>query len=587
MDIVWTEQFTVASHDLDYNGTAKVSALMKCMQECANRQCRALGPSNEALREKDGLAFLLSRFSAGFYESVSAYETLSVQTWAVESRGFSFQRSFRILRKDTIVAEASTVWGLVSIDTRRPVRVTEYHPNFGCGEALTLDVPSRIVYPPSADLRLMGEHTVLYGETDLNRHLNNTHYPDMLCDYLPMDGKRIYRISLNFLNEARLGESIGVYSIAHGDENFFRTVRPDGKTNVEAQLTLGEIESNESDKVPSLSDFFVLLPVTVTYNKIQKKKRGNGMKEYLPEGIKNTVEKESVYTLSSLEHACERGQILEGTAILCDEQMNLHVSVGPYIGIISKEESVYLPEGGKIKDIAILTRVGKRVCFQISNILQTEKGVRLILSRRTAQKECYEKYLFRLRPGDVIPAKVTHTEPFGAFVDIGCGVVALLPIDSISVSRISHPSYRFSIGEETEVVVKMIEENGRIYVSRKELLGTWEENASLFSAGQTVVGTIRSIEPYGIFVELTPNLTGLAEYKDGVKENEVAAVYIKSILPERMKVKLVIIDSHAACGTPSSVRCAPSLDLPSHIDRWRYSPSYAERCIESVFDGSL
>ena len=77
----------------------------------------------------------------------------------------------------------------------------------------------------------------------------------------------------------------------------------------------------------------------------------------------------------------------------------------------------------------------------------------------------------------------------------------------------------------------------------KELLGTWEENAALFSAGETVPGIIRSIETYGIFVELTPNLTGLAELKEGVSVNENAAVYIKSIIPERMKIKLVILDS--------------------------------------------
>ena len=53
-------------------------------------------------------------------------------------------------------------------------------------------------------------------------------------------------------------------------------------------------------------------------------------------------------------------------------------------------------------------------------------------------------------------------------------------------------------------VVKSIE-NGRITLSHKELLGTWEENVALFSAGETVAGIVRSVEPYGIFVELSPN----------------------------------------------------------------------------------
>ena len=75
--------------------------------------------------------------------------------------------------------------------------------------------------------------------------------------------------------------------------------------------------------------------------------------------------------------------------------------------------------------------------------------------------------------------------------------MSLLSIDCISVSRISHPSDRFRAGDRIKVVVKSIDrENGRIFVTHKELLGTWEQNAALFSPGQTVTGIVRSIEDY-------------------------------------------------------------------------------------------
>ena len=61
-----------------------------------------------------------------------------------------------------------------------------------------------------------------------------------------------------------------------------------------------------------------------------------------------------------------------------------------------------------------------------------------------------------------------------------------------------------------------------------------------------VVGVVRSLESYGIFVELAPNLAGLAEWKEGVLPGEAASVYIKSILPEKRKVKLVLVDSFPA-----------------------------------------
>ena len=140
------------------------------------------------------------------------------------------------------------------------------------------------------------------------------------------------------------------------------------------------------------------------------------------------------------------------------------------------------------------------------------------------------------KAGDIIDAKVTHLEQFGAFVDIGCGIISLIPIDMISISRISHPKDRFYVGQNIKAIVKSIDEN-RISLTHKELLGTWEENVASFEAGETVSGIIRSVEEYGIFVELTPNLAGLAELKSGVSPGQQASVFIKSMLPDKMKVK--------------------------------------------------
>lgn len=312
------------------------------------------------------------------------------------------------------------------------------------------------------------------------------------------------------------------------------------------------------------------------------------MKEYLPEGSKERygthAQRSDAFTLPYLERALERGTVLEAPVLLCDDKMDLHVALGAYMGIIPRAEVAYLPNDAPVKDIAILTRVGKTVAFCVTAIeRRTDGAPRILLSRRQAQRECYHTYVAALRPGDVVRAKVSHIESFGVFLDIGCGTTALLPVDAISVSRISHPRLRFSVGDEFSVVIKSIDADGRIYASRKELLGTWEENAALFSAGQTVAGTVRSIEPYGIFVELTPNLTGLAEYKEGIKENETASVYIKSILPERMKIKLIVIDSHHT-PLPLSPRGFHPNETPRHISSWCYSPPSAVRRVETVFD---
>ena len=308
--------------------------------------------------------------------------------------------------------------------------------------------------------------------------------------------------------------------------------------------------------------------------------------EFVCEGKLLRTDRNRRYTSSEegLRQAMEEGVILEGRSYLCDGERSLHLSVGPFHGMMPREECAYTGEEEDdpgVKDIAIISRVGKPVCFCVTDIRRDEDGALMpILSRKKAQKACMELYVRSLKAGDVIDAKVTHLDPFGAFCDIGCGLVSLLPIDCMSVSRINHPRERFVIGQQIRAVVRTgMDEKGRLTLSHRELLGTWEENASLFRPGQTAAGIVRSVEPYGIFVELAPNLAGLAECKADVHPGQSAAVYIKNVIPQKMKVKLVIIDVCEGDGLSNRY----FYGTETHIDRWDYSPKECGKQICTVF----
>lgn len=305
------------------------------------------------------------------------------------------------------------------------------------------------------------------------------------------------------------------------------------------------------------------------------------MNVFLPEGkkIKNADNLAALNSPESLRTAMERGDILEARARLCDSDHNLIVDLHGIRGVIPREEGAVGIKEGNVRDIAVISRVGKPVCFTVKELLRDGLSTTAILSRTDAQRRCIEGYLDHLSVGDVIPAKVTHLEPFGAFCDIGCGIVALMPIDAISVSRIEHPDERFTVGMDIYAVIKSKTEN-RITLSHKELLGSWQENAERFSVGETVTGVIRSIENYGAFVELTPNLAGLAELRDNLHVGDTASVYIKSILPQKMKIKLIIIDNFREPHPLSP----PDYSITSgHIDRFIYSPPECGRIIMTEF----
>lgn len=266
---------------------------------------------------------------------------------------------------------------------------------------------------------------------------------------------------------------------------------------------------------------------------------------FLPEGrlLYTSENQKSCATRRSLMHAMSTEQILEGRALLCGTDHNLIVQVGPFTGFISREETALGITEGTTREIAILSRVGKPICFTVSAIEGPESAPILLLSRRRAQQLALEHILHTWQAGDIVPATVTHMEPFGAFVDIGCGIPSMIGIENLSVSRIPHPRCRFAPGQQIFALVTGIDHAlDRIMLSHKELLGTWAENSACLEAGMTIPGYVRSIKEYGVFVELFPNLSGLAESREGLQEGDRVSVYIKSIFRDRHKIKLRILE---------------------------------------------
>ena len=149
-----------------------------------------------------------------------------------------------------------------------------------------------------------------------------------------------------------------------------------------------------------------------------------------------------------------------------------------------------------------------------------------------------------MQKGQIVNGIVTGIKPYGAFIKMDNGATGLIHIEDLSIARIKSPFERVDIGQNIKVVVKSIDrEQKRVTLSYKEILGTWEENVKNFQIGSTVVGKVRETEKAknGIFIELTPNLVGLAEYKEGVEYGQEVDVYIKNIIPEKKKVKLIIV----------------------------------------------
>lgn len=286
-------------------------------------------------------------------------------------------------------------------------------------------------------------------------------------------------------------------------------------------------------------------------------------------------------TLEEVKIAMMNGSVMESRVLLCDSEHNLHVDLGIISGVIPREEGAVGIDDGSTRDIALISKVNKPVCFIVLGFQRDETGnITAILSRKAVQLGCKKSFVDNLREGDVINARVTHLEKFGAFIDIGAGINALIPIDMLSVSRINHPRERLYEGESIRTVLRKREPE-KLTFSLKELLGTWQENAANFNPGETVTGTVHSIETYGVFVELAPNLAGLAEPCDFLFEGQRVAVYIKSVLPDKMKIKLVIVEAFEESEPAGELKY---FFTGEHMARFDYSPENSAKIISTVFE---
>ena len=234
----YRKELAVDIHDVDFNGVARLSALMRYIQSAAQSQLTENGMSFDNLK-KQKKAFILSKIKMEFTEAVYAHQPLVASTFPCESRGYSFLRCYTLETDGNIIGKAVSVWALIDTDTHALVRVNNFDLGLLTHTPLELSL-GRFAVPQ--DLKPVGKYRVNYDDTDQNLHMNNTKYPDMYSNFLDLSGKRIHTISINYMKEAPAGEELTVYlSKAENGAYYLRTVREDGETNSEAEIWLTEI----------------------------------------------------------------------------------------------------------------------------------------------------------------------------------------------------------------------------------------------------------------------------------------------------------------------------------------------------------
>ncbi len=230
-----TERYKVKWHDTDAKRRVRPSELLVYMQETANMQFVSHKRDLDKERDNDGIAFILSKICIDIHTPLHAYEDIEVETFTCESKGFSFNRCFRILCGDELVAEALSVWALINIHDGKLMRADAYDVGFENEPVLSPSSPLRIKMPPTESFCEAGKRVIRYSDIDYNMHMNNTRYPNMLCDFMDIrDTERICGMSLSYLHEAALDDELSVLLSKVGNDYYFKTQNQEGRVCLEA-----------------------------------------------------------------------------------------------------------------------------------------------------------------------------------------------------------------------------------------------------------------------------------------------------------------------------------------------------------------
>lgn len=161
----------------------------------------------------------------------------------------------------------------------------------------------------------------------------------------------------------------------------------------------------------------------------------------------------------------------------------------------------------------------------------------------------------RYPEGTRVKARVTNLTDYGCFAELQEGVEGLVHVSEMDwTNKNIHPSKVVSVGEEIEVLVLDIdEERRRISLGLKQCkVNPWDDFAKKHNKGDKVVGKIKSITDFGIFIGLDGGIDGLIHtsdlsweqageeaVRDYKKGDDLEAVII-SVDPERERISLSV-----------------------------------------------
>jgi acyl-ACP thioesterase len=248
-----TETYEVTLGDADYRREMRLSALLRLFQDAAGHHADRLGAGFEDLLSM-GITWVLVRIRVEVERMPRLGEKITVETWPREPGSLEFFRDFLVLdAQGNELVRGLSVWTLLDVQERKIRRSSVLADRFPapCGR-MALDVrltrQKELTHPREAYSRVVG-----YSDLDLNGHLNNTRYMDLMMDCFSLEEHRLYgvrSVEMAFTSEVLPGETLemsaDVSRAGQGTVRLEGRRREAGKTAFRAEVTI--VERSDPEK---------------------------------------------------------------------------------------------------------------------------------------------------------------------------------------------------------------------------------------------------------------------------------------------------------------------------------------------------
>ena len=242
---VYEREYRVDSRETDPWYNCRPSGVLGFLQEAATAAACALHASRDEMLDKYNAFWMLARVWYRLDEPLKWGDRLRIRTWHRGGRGASSYRDFDLFVNDAPVGEAVSLWVLANAQTHKLVRmagIEEFQGTDG-GALCKTRLLNKVRMPP--DMTCAGTRSFRYSDLDVNGHVNNVRYADIVCDALHLErmGAERFVSSLQVGSQAecRVGETVDLTTGSDGGAQYVHGADGAGKTRFDAMLTLSDL----------------------------------------------------------------------------------------------------------------------------------------------------------------------------------------------------------------------------------------------------------------------------------------------------------------------------------------------------------